>query len=261
MRAALIGYTGFVGGNLQAQYQFTDFYNSKNFQDMANQAYDLVVCAGVSAKKWLANKEPQADKAAIVELENVLSTIQAKTFVLVSTVDVYPSPIGVDEDTVIDRGICQPYGLHRLELEDFVANTFENHLVVRLPGLFGDGLRKNVIYDFLHNNALEMIHQDGIFQFYNLDYIWRDINTFLNAGVRLGNISGEPVAVQDIVDIFQNGFTNDKPVPGPRYDYFTKHASLWGAGKTKYQYSKAEVLADIAKFVAKEKVRLATEQA
>ena len=34
MKKALIGYTGFVGSNLQTQIKFDDFYNSKNIQDI-----------------------------------------------------------------------------------------------------------------------------------------------------------------------------------------------------------------------------------
>ena len=59
MREALIGYTGLVGGNLKKQHNFTDFFNSKNFNDMKGQHYSLTVCAGVSAAKWIANKEPE----------------------------------------------------------------------------------------------------------------------------------------------------------------------------------------------------------
>ena len=43
MKKALIGYTGFVGSNLQAQIKFDDFYNSKNIQDIKDKEYDVVV--------------------------------------------------------------------------------------------------------------------------------------------------------------------------------------------------------------------------
>ena len=39
-----------------------------------------------------------------------------------------------------------PYGRNRLELEDLVRKEFDT-LVVRLPALFGKGLKKNFIYD------------------------------------------------------------------------------------------------------------------
>ena len=48
---------------------------------------------------------------------------------------------------------------------------FPGALIVRLPGLFGAGLKKNLIYDFVHDNRLDLIHPDGQFQFYDLERI------------------------------------------------------------------------------------------
>ena len=112
-RTALIGYTGFVGGNLNNQYKFTDLYNSKNFQEMKEQEYDIVVCAGVSAVKWMANKEPEKDLASIKALEKILKTIRAKRFILISTIDVYPIAHGKDEDFDCSNVETHAYGTHR----------------------------------------------------------------------------------------------------------------------------------------------------
>jgi putative intracellular protease/amidase len=61
MKKALIGYTGFVGSNLQTQIKFDDFYNSKNIQDIKNKEYDVVYCAGAPAANWIANQKPTED--------------------------------------------------------------------------------------------------------------------------------------------------------------------------------------------------------
>ena len=55
MRTALIGYTGFVGGNIKSQHEFDDYYNSKNIADIEGQEYDLVVSAANHAKMWQIN--------------------------------------------------------------------------------------------------------------------------------------------------------------------------------------------------------------
>ena len=34
MNSAIIGYTGFIGGNLVNQYHFDQFYNSKNIESI-----------------------------------------------------------------------------------------------------------------------------------------------------------------------------------------------------------------------------------
>lgn len=150
--SALIGYTGFVGSNLVKQYSFTKQYNSKNIMEIEGQDIDLVVCAGVSAVKWLANQEPQLDMANIEKLKNHISRANIKHLVLISTIDVYDSPQGVDEDTLPDFNKQDFYGKHRYQLEQWVAKqtSIAKFNIIRLPALFGNHLKKNLIFDILN---------------------------------------------------------------------------------------------------------------
>jgi len=150
MRIALIGYTGFVGSNLLSQYDFTDCYNSKNIQDIHGKDYDLCICAGVRAPKWIANEQPIKDLNDIQDLMHHLSLSEIKTMVLISTVDVYPDREDVDENTVIDESRLVPYGFNRRLLEKWVEQRYPEHLIVRLPGLLGQGIKKNFIRDILY---------------------------------------------------------------------------------------------------------------
>lgn len=253
MRRALIGHTGFVGGNLLQQGKYDDLYNSSNIADIAGKSYDLVVSAGVKAAKWIANKEPEADRAGIATLERALENVRADHFVLISTVDVYPRPIDVDESTPLSTTEGQPYGRHRLELEAFVRSRFPNAVIIRLPGLFGNGLKKNAIYDFLHDNRTDLIHQDGVFQFYDLDRIEADVQRCLAAGLELVNFATEPVSVRDIARrAFGREFVNQLPPPAPRYDFRTKYASAFGRSGH-YLASAEEILTAIERFVARER--------
>ena len=149
MRTALIGYTGFVGSNLALQYEFTDKYNSKNIREIAGKSYDFCICAGVKAQKWVANQQPEKDLADIQTLIDQLEKAEIKQFVLISTIDVYPQPIDVNEDSIIDKFNLHPYGLNRLYLEGWVAKRYPSHLIIRLPGLFGQNIKKNFIHDLL----------------------------------------------------------------------------------------------------------------
>ena len=116
MSKAIIGYTGFVGANLVKQQSFDDFFNSSNIDQIAGKRYDQIICAGVSAVKWLANREPVKDRENIQSLITHLKQVKTDKLILISTVDVYPVPIDVDENTVINSEDCEPYGKHRLEL-------------------------------------------------------------------------------------------------------------------------------------------------
>ena len=102
MKTTLIGYTGFVGGNLAASHPFDLLYNSQNIQDAFCEAHDLVVYAGMRAEKFLANSAPEKDRALAEQALDNIRRLSPKKLVLISTVDVYKDPRGVDETTPID---------------------------------------------------------------------------------------------------------------------------------------------------------------
>ena len=145
----LVGYTGFVGSNLLENISFDLCFNSKNISDSFGLNPDLLVYSGIRAEKFLANKEPEKDFQIIEEAIENIKKINPKQIVLISTVDVYPNPIAVDENTEINLDVVQPYGKNRLYLENWVASNFEDYLIVRLPGLFGKNIKKNFIFDLI----------------------------------------------------------------------------------------------------------------
>ena len=148
MRAALVGYTGFVGGKIAASCEFDGLYNSKNISNSFGEKYDLLVYAGVRAEKFLANRNPQGDRAMIMQAFENIKRIDPKKVVLISTIDVYRDTSDKDETSRMLIDNLQPYGKNRLELESLVHEHFDS-LVVRLPALFGKGIKKNFIFDAL----------------------------------------------------------------------------------------------------------------
>jgi nucleoside-diphosphate-sugar epimerase len=254
MPDALIGHTGFVGGNLARQLRFDAFFNSANVEEIAGRAFDTLVVSGMPAAKWIANREPDADRAALERLSAAVRSARANRVVVISTVDVYPVPIDVDEDTPIDAAAQHTYGQHRLRLEREVADHFDNVLVVRLPALFGPGLKKNAVYDLLHDNEVHKIHSGGVFQWYNLDRLWADIGRATDAGLSLVNFATEPFSVADMArEAFGREFDNVLPTPPARYDFRTKHAAVFD-GRDCYLYGRDQVMAELGEFVARERV-------
>jgi nucleoside-diphosphate-sugar epimerase len=249
MSNGLIGYTGFVGSNLLRQTEFHNLYNSRNITEIEGQKFDYLVCAGAPAVKWLANKEPEKDRENLLNLMTCLETVKAEKLVLISTVDVYPIPLGVDEDTPIDLAQCQPYGKHRLELENFIAEHF-NSLIVRLLGLFGEGIKKNIIYDFLHNNIGGWIHKDSVFQFYNLANLWQNIQIALRQNISVVNFAVEPVSVEEVArEAFGFAFTNTPEQTPVKYDMRTKYYSSFQGLDLGYLYTREQTLLEIKHFV------------
>jgi dTDP-4-dehydrorhamnose reductase len=251
---ALIGHTGFVGSNLHRAGGFDQMFNSTNYRDMAGQRFDEVVCAGVAAAKWIANSAPEADRAGIAALTDVLSQAEIRRFVLISTIDVYPDPsMAVNEDFDPDGHPNHAYGTNRLALEKWIAARHADHLIVRLPALFGPGLKKNALFDLLHHNSVEKINPAARFQFYPVTHLARDIATAAAAGLRLVNLFTEPVAMSSIIERhFPAARVGPAATPAPNYRLTTRHGRYFG-GDHQYILSSDAVLASVAGFVDEER--------
>lgn len=259
MADALIGFTGFVGSTLLKQHVFEHRFNSANIDEIDGHEFGIVVCAAAPAQKWIANREPEADYQKIEGLIAHLKTILCKTFVLISTVDVFKNPANVNEDTLVDESGLHPYGLHRRLLEKFVEEHFPKHLIVRLPGLVGPGLRKNVIFDFLNNNNLDAIESRGVFQFYPMVNLWFDIQTSLKAGLKLVHLTAEPIKVAELSESgFGRHFDQTLSSTPALYDLQTKHANVFGANAV-YQYSKRETILAVRAYAQSEPITFKTK--
>lgn len=303
MIISLVGYTGFVGSNIASKYKFDNLYNSKNIEEAFGTEPDLLVYSGVRAEKFLANNEPEKDLEIIENAFENIKKINPKKIVLISTIDVYKNPIGVNEDTEIDVNGLLPYGLNRYKLESMVEKEFDNHLIIRLPGLYGQNIKKNFIYDLINvipsllneakyneliikddyikdfyvkqqtgfykcidvnddeknslkqyfNNigfsALNFTDSRGVFQFYNLSYLWEHINIALDNGIKKLNIATEPILISELYRYLKGtSFVNKIAKEPSYYDFKTKYAELF-SGKSEYIFNKEFVLNDIKNFV------------
>ena len=249
MSSALIGHTGFVGSNLRAALPFDVLVNSKNLEELRGQSFDLVVCAGARAEKWKANRDPDGDLAGIERLITVLHDVRARSFVLVSTVDVFENPVDVDESASADAH--HAYGRHRRLLEALCAHQFPT-LIARLPALFGPGLKKNAVFDLLHDNQVEKIHPESTYQFYDVRWLWPDLEKARGAGIQLLHLATEPIAMREIASrCFGRELRPPAGLPA-RYDVRSRHAALWGA-KDGYLRPRAAVLGALEAFVRQER--------
>ena len=147
MTKFLVGGTGFVGSNLARETAFDGVFHSTDVREAYGRRPGLLVYAGIRAAKFLANRDEAADWEQIRTAMENLERIAPERLVLISTIDVYPQPQQVDEESPIDLSRLQPYGKNRRKLELWVREQFPNALIVRLPALFGRNLRKNFLFD------------------------------------------------------------------------------------------------------------------
>jgi hypothetical protein len=149
-QSGLIGATGFVGGALLRQTDFDARFNSRNIGEIEGQRFGTLVCAAAPGSMLEANTAPERDRAQIHGLIERLSKVEAERFILISSIAVLADFAGQDDETTGDFQEELAYGRHRRELEAFVEDHFAKHLIVRLPALFGKGLRKNFIFDLMN---------------------------------------------------------------------------------------------------------------
>lgn len=307
MKTFLVGHTGFVGSNLASQHHFDGLFNSKNIEEAFEGNPDLLVYSGVPAQKFLANQNPEADFKVIENTIVNIKKINPKKIVLISTIDIYKTPINVDEETEVISEDLEAYGKNRFYLEKWVKENFQEYLIVHLPGLYGKNIKKNFIYDLIKiipsmlkeekfnelsakdnsianfyekvengfykcktltqeeskivknyfNNigfsALNFTDSRGVYQFYNLSYLWNHIETALQKGIKVLNLATEPVSVHELYQ-YINGkeFKNEISSNIVHYDFQTKYAEIFN-GKNGYIFSKEFILEDIKQFVEKEK--------
>ena len=229
--SGLIGHSGFVGGNLLSARHWDRLYNSQNFRDMMGMKFGLLACAGISATKWRANMDPASDWAAIQSLMDALSSVHADHFLLVSSVDVFPAPVVmVDEKSFADPGPSNHYGRHRYQFEQWALGHFPSCSIVRLPGCFGPGLKKNALYDLLHGNMVDKIDPLGMFQFYDVSRIWDDSKLIIDRGIDLCHLAPMPVSIQSVaMNVFGIDISSNPSSPSPpAYDFRSCHDYLWG---------------------------------
>lgn len=155
----LVGSTGFVGGNLMAAHTFAAVCHSTDIAAQYGTVPDLCVYAGVPAAMFLANADPEADLAVMAAARENLRKIAPKKLVLISSIAVYADSRGKDESDAPDSADLPAYGRNRLQLERWVREDFPDALIVRLPALYGKGLRKNFLFD-LHTITPAMLRPE-----------------------------------------------------------------------------------------------------
>ncbi|MBB5336814.1 sugar nucleotide-binding protein [Pectinatus brassicae] len=297
----LVGYTGFVGSNINASFKFDNVYNSKNIVNAYNTKPNILVYAGVPATKFLANNDENADLLVIKNAIENIKQINPQKMILISTIDVFKNPVNVDEMNEIDTVNLCPYGKNRYYLEQWVQNNINDYLIVRLPALYGENIKKNFIFDMINIvpsmlnkekyqelaaksqivkksyelqkngfykfmgyidkgtlkeeflrigfSALNFTDSRSTYQFYNLKYLWKDINIALKNKLKILHLAVEPVKASEIYRyVYGKNFLNEFLEEPVVYDYRTKYSELFG-GKDGYIYKKKTVLDDIKNFI------------
>lgn len=232
MADALIGYTGFVGSALSFGMPFTHRYNSQNIEEIRGGECRYLVIASAPGAKWYANAHPKEDWRAISQVVDVVRTVSAERVVLISTVDVYLNPVGVDEDTPVSTRNLSVYGTNRLVFEIMLREQFGDRLsILRLPALFGPGLKKNALYDLMTGTRTSQIAPNAAYQWYPVEGIVNEVWRALMWGEKLRNIVSEPIRMGGLRAIhFPTARIGKDDPKAPQYDVRSLYSYRWPAG-------------------------------
>lgn len=150
MKTALVGCTGFVGGNLWLRaIRSTGCITRRTWRTPSAQGRSCWYAPACPPPNIWPTPTPLPDLAVCGAAAENMRRIAPERLVFISTVDVYARPQNVREDTPPDADNPAAYGRNRALLEARVRADFPQALIVRLPGLFGQGLKKNFLYDFI----------------------------------------------------------------------------------------------------------------
>ena len=250
MKVALLGYTGFVGGYLKAIFPSAAMYNSSNISEISGESFDLLLISAMPAEKWKVNKFPEQDKENLEKLKNTLLSVDSRQAVLISTVDVFECPIGVLESDTPTCSESQAYGTNRRDFEKFIESKFPQTWIVRLPGLVGPGLKKNVIFDLKNKKPTSAVPINTVFQFYPMNRLQRDLQIVMNSSPGVFHLAVEPLSVNEICDEFEldkSAFALPNSAAA-FYDFRTEKAVNWGQ-EGQYLVSKNECLEAIGNYI------------
>lgn len=192
----LVGSTGFVGGNLLAKHTFAAECHSSDITAQYGTRPDLCVYAGVPAAMFLANADPEADLAVMRAARENIRQIAPKRLVLISSIAVLADSRGVYEDSPAqDTEGLPAYGKNRLQLERWVREDFPDALIVRLPALYGAGIRKNFLFD-LHTITPAMLRPEKYSELAAKSTLVKSAYTLADNGFYKLNGTADPAALR-----------------------------------------------------------------
>lgn len=152
-KVAIIGSNGYVGSALVKTFTQEGVsvtpVTRESYDKYKSGSYDIIIHAAMPSKRWWSQNHPYEDFIATTQLTaDIVYNWRAHKTILISSVS---ARVQLDH----------PYGINKRAAEVLVQNSNSNNLVVRLGGLYGNGLNKGVIFDMKQGNEVFMSGQSA----------------------------------------------------------------------------------------------------
>lgn len=247
----LIGDSGLIGSTLKESINFDLTFNSKNISDfskMVPQKDCELYLSCLPAEKWKVNLNPKEDVRNLLLIYYKIAIKTYSKVILFSTIDIYNSLENGSDETVFPsmHNPLNNYGSNRYLFERLILDKVPSNdiKVFRLPALYSNKIKKNILYDLLNDNNTDKIKVNSSYQWYNLNNLVFDVEKYCEEFPKenIFNMFTEPIHTTRIAGMFSN-YVPSTVEAGAYYDYKTKFS------KSGYIDTAENVLKDIEKFV------------
>lgn len=246
----IVGHSGLVGSTLCSTEKYDHYFNSSNMDTFNQVCQDgaEVILTCLPATKWQVNKNIPEDLKNIEKIISTLSKHRYSKVTLISTIDVYKDSPLLSNESYINNISRLEYGSNRYLFELLVRECLHTTTlnIIRLPALFSRNIKKNIIYDLLHDNNTDIINTNSSYQWYNLENLSKDIvkYTTMHPDREVFNFFTEPLETKELLTLFEKQSTPiGKFLDRVDYNYTT---TLTEKG---YLYTKEDIIYDIKKLI------------
>lgn len=224
----IIGGNGFVGSAIVRACHTAGrecaVITRDNYDLFRGRKCSILINANGNSKKFLSNEQPLLDfDLSVRSVRASLIDFESKFYVHLSSCDVYPdcsSPATTREDQPIDVSRQSRYGFHKLIAEECVRHASKKHLILRMGGFIGAGLKKNPIFDILNGGPL-WLHPDSELQFLSSDVLAESVFQLIDGGVQneTFNICGQgTIRLADVIAAVGKPTQVKENAPRVRYE-------------------------------------------
>jgi nucleoside-diphosphate-sugar epimerase len=234
----VIGGQGFVGSAFARLCENTGrpytIISRSNYEHYRGSACSVLINANGNSKKFLGQRDPVADfDATVRSVRASLIDFRHDRYVYLSSCDVYPdcsTPATTNENQFIDVARQSPYGFHKYLAEQCVRHGADHHLVFRMGGFVGPGLKKNPIYDILRGGPL-WLDPSSELQFLPVDFLASKVMDLVEQKVmnETINICGRgTIALAEVIAALDHSVALQPGTPRVRYEIDLRKIERYG---------------------------------
>jgi nucleoside-diphosphate-sugar epimerase len=190
MKICIIGHKGFIGNTIYNYFidKHSVFTIEKKTKNIPKEEFDIVInCAG-NAKKYLSEKKPFEDVLTNAKIFHTILQLKIKKFIHISSISASEIP-------------NNNYTISKLISENYSKLYFPNCIILRIGGVIGPNLKKNVVFDIINNKNL-FITFDSTYNYISTHEIAKIIEKIIKLNIKneiINVAASQPICVNNII--------------------------------------------------------------